>query len=183
MENDRLRLINALSDFIDPLPSQYCKIHTRAALSKPDILSLAASELLNQIDLESIDLVGTQEVAGIPLVVSLSLLSARTSIYSLNWFSVSQAIARGANDPSIAGSVMLGADVVLVDDTVLTGYSMIKAHLAVTRAGMNVKQILVLVDESIDQKGIKNIEKNAKCPVSAILTFDEIVASVQKKKS
>jgi orotate phosphoribosyltransferase len=116
-----------------------------------------------------------------PIAMSTCQASAATG-REVRWFSVRKDAKGHGQQKLIEGHVEKGQRVAVVDDVVTSGMSTIKAIRACRASGLDVVQVIVLVDRE-QSGGLQNIrdEAGAGVPVVAILRKSEIKAEWQKR--
>ncbi|MCL0038108.1 orotate phosphoribosyltransferase [Thermodesulfovibrionales bacterium] len=81
----------------------------------------------------------------------------------------------------IEGNVEEGDNVIIVEDIVTTGISVIKAIEAAVRHGLNIAAVIILVDRC-EQNGRQNIEATG-YPVYSILTINDLLPACSGRLS
>lgn len=142
----------------------------RAALSRPYILQCVCAEMSQRM-LPSIEAVGGLTMGADPLAVGLSLVHA---FPATRWFSVRKQPKAHGKGRLIEGAVEPGMKVCVVDDVATTGGSTIQAIEACHNFGLEVAQVIVVVDR--ESGGLDNIRQHvpATCWVSGLYTKSEI---------
>lgn len=148
-----------------------CKL----ALSQP-----AAMASLGRVFLASIKVpaaaIGGLTMGSDPIAMSASQASFGTAT-PLRWFTVRKEAKGHGQKKLVEGSVKPGESVVVVDDVCTTGGSTVKAIEAAREFGLQVAQVIVLVDRE-QSDGIANIQRAAGdgVDVSAIFTKSQVKA-------
>jgi orotate phosphoribosyltransferase len=111
-----------------------------------------------------------------PIAMSTSQASYGTK-RPLRWFTVRKEAKGHGQKKLVEGSVKPGESVVVVDDVCTTGGSTVKAIEAARDFGLEVSQVIVLVDRE-QSDGIANIRKaaGAGIDVSAVFTKSQVKA-------
>lgn len=102
-----------------------------------------------------------------------------SSIYTVapvNSFSIRKEVKDHGVPNWIEGEVPKGAKVVIVDDVVTTGGSIIKAISRAENSFLKVIKIIILVDRQ--EGGLENIKGAVDVPVEAIITIEELMSQV-----
>ncbi len=109
-----------------------------------------------------------------PIAISTATASARTS-REICWFSVRKDRKGHGRGRLIEGDVKAGFEVAVVDDVVTTGGSTIEAIEKCREAGLQIVQVLVLVDREQDA-GMEKIRMalGGDVPVVALFTKSEV---------
>lgn len=148
-------------------------IDCRSALGDPKVLYAAAAAIYNELDMEKVERIAGVAYGGLSLSIGASLLSfARgTPIGALGIRKTAKKHGMGL---TVEGGYMAFDNVCIVDDVCTTGQSLLTAIDTVKAAGLQVVQVITLVDRQLG--GLCEIERllpDAK--VSAIFTKDELV--------
>jgi orotate phosphoribosyltransferase len=119
----------------------------QTTLSNPHALTLAAGLILDRMRAlpQRVDAVGGLTAGADPLVVATSLVALRQG-WKLPGFFVRDEQKTHGTERVIEGSVTDGMNVVIVDDVITTGRSVMKAIRPVEKQGARVLQVLILVD-------------------------------------
>lgn len=125
----------------------------RLALSEPMVLSGVVKTLIPWVD-PRVKAVGGLTMGADPIAVGLSLKGIGMG-RMLRWFSVRKEPKAHGGGRQIEGSVSPGDIVTVLEDTVTTGASTIKAIRACRAAELEVLQVIALVDR--EQGGMKAI--------------------------
>jgi orotate phosphoribosyltransferase len=141
-------------------------------LSSPHALSLAARILLDRInDLPGrIDAVGGLTSGADPLVVSVSLLAYREGRVLPGFFVRDEQKSHGT-EHVIEGTVTDGMKVVILDDVITTGGSVMKAIKPVEKQGATIAYIFILVDR--EEGGIEALREQG-YKVEPVFRFSEL---------
>ena len=144
-------------------------------LSDPRALRLASEVLLARIDAlgTSVDAVGGLTSGADPLIIATSLLALERGRTIPGFFVRATQKAHG-REQAIEGSVTAGMSVVILDDVITKGTSVIKAIEPVERVGARVVGVVVLVDR--EEGGVARLAELGHA-VDAIFTHSELIAS------
>jgi orotate phosphoribosyltransferase len=146
-----------------------CKL----ALSHPRAMAALGSVILNSV-LREVVAIGGLTMGADPIAMSTCQASAATD-HQIRWFVVRKDRKAHGQKKLIEGDVERGARVAVVDDVVTSGKSTIQAIEACREFGLNIAQVIVLVDrEQMD--GFENIKRAAgpDVTVTAIYRKSEI---------
>jgi orotate phosphoribosyltransferase len=116
--------------------------------------------------------------------IAISTAAASADGRALRWFSVRKEAKEHGRKKLIEGDVTSGAKVVVVDDVVTSGGSTIQAIQKCRDGGLEVLQVLVLVDREEDG-GIARIEGEAGAGVRvrAIFRKSEVRAAWEAQQA
>jgi len=144
-------------------------------LSDPRALRLASEVLLARIDALGVrvDAVGGLTSGADPLIIATSLLALERG-RTLPGFFVRASQKSHGREQAIEGSVTAGMSVVILDDVITKGTSVIRAIEPVEAVGARVVGVMVLVDR--EEGGVKRLAELGRA-VEAIFTHSELVAS------
>lgn len=148
-----------------------CKL----ALSQPAAMASLGRVFLASIKVPAVA-IGGLTMGSDPIAMSTSQASYGTET-PLRWFTVRKEAKGHGQKKLVEGSVKPGESVVVVDDVCTTGGSTVKAIEAARDFGLQVAQVVVLVDRE-QSDGIANI-RNAAGPgvdVSAVFTKSQVKA-------
>jgi orotate phosphoribosyltransferase len=148
-----------------------CKL----ALSRPAAILALGDVFLGRLN-ERVVAIGGLTMGSDPIAISTSLASARTGA-DIRWFTVRKEPKAHGQKKLIEGFVERGECVAVVDDVVTSGESTVKAIKACTDFGLEVAQVIVLVDRE-QMNGMDNIRSAAgpTVHVSAVFTKSEVKA-------
>lgn len=108
-----------------------------------------------------------------PIAQAVAMVSEGTRD-SLNAFSVRKAPKDHGTSRLIEGFARTGMRVAIVDDVITTGGSVIQAIRSCKEAGLEIVQVIVLVDR--EEGGLANIqEKVPNVPVSSLFTYSDLM--------
>jgi orotate phosphoribosyltransferase len=116
----------------------------KAITLSPDGAYLAAKAMLDKIDLFNTDAIGGLELGATPLVGAMAVLCRK---FPVTFFIVRKMAKTHGERKLIEGpGLRPGARVVVIDDVVTSGMSVMQAVDAVWAQGANVTKVVVLVD-------------------------------------
>ena len=146
-----------------------CKL----ALSQPTAMASLGKVFLSTVKAPVVA-IGGLTMGSDPIAMSTSQESSGTE-RPLRWFTVRKEAKGHGQKKLVEGSVKPGESVVVVDDVCTTGGSTVKAIEAARDFGLNVAQVIVLVDRE-QSDGIANIQRAAGpgVEVSAIFTKTQV---------
>jgi len=155
-------------------PSSYYFDLKLTTLSSPFALSLAARLLLDKINAlsEPVDAIGGLTSGADPLTIAVSLLAFREGRTLPAFFVRDEQKAHGTQR-DIEGIVEDGMSVVILDDVMTTGNSVLKAIKPVEKRGARVVHIFVLVDR--EEGGIAFLREQ-KYKVDPVFTYGELIS-------
>jgi len=152
-------------------------IDCRKALSVPPSVVMTGVLLLPMIN-DGVSAIGGLTMGADPISFSVSCCSSLSFFNNrrgaLSWFSIRKQQKGHGQRKMIEGNIYAGQCVAIVDDVATTGSSTIEAFQKASEFGLNVMQIIVLVDR--EQGGIENIMRAVpgNIPVKAVFTMSEI---------
>jgi orotate phosphoribosyltransferase len=151
----------------------------KMALSHADALPALGRLFLSQVHPRAFA-VGGLTMGADPIALATAQVSAGGR--GLRWFSVRKEPKKHGRRKLIEGDVPAGA-VVVVDDVVTTGGSTIDAIKKARADGLDIVQVLVLVDRE-EEGGLDRIraEAGASVPVAAIFKKSEIRAEWERQR-
>ena len=146
-----------------------CKL----ALSQPGAVVALGQVFLSSLQL-GVTAIGGLTMGSDPIAIGTAYASASTG-RQVRWFAVRKEPKVHGQKKLIEGSVSDGDQIAVVDDVVTSGSSTIKAIEACKQSGLNVVQIIALVDRQ-QADGLEKIRRAAGhgVPVSAIFTMRQI---------
>jgi orotate phosphoribosyltransferase len=152
----------------------------KMALSHAEALPSLGKVFLAVLDERAVG-IGGLTMGADPIAISTAAASAGGR--SLCWFSVRKEAKEHGRKKLIEGDVPPNAKVVVVDDVVTSGGSTIQAIQKCRDGGLQVVQVLVLVDREEDG-GLARIEGEAGAgvPVRAIFKKSEIRAAWEARR-
>ncbi|HTQ06303.1 MAG TPA: orotate phosphoribosyltransferase [Polyangiaceae bacterium] len=148
-----------------------CKL----ALSQPAAMASLGRVFLASIKVPAVA-IGGLTMGSDPIAMSTSQASYGSAT-PLRWFTVRKEAKGHGQKKLVEGSVKPGESVVVVDDVCTTGGSTVKAIEAARDFGLQVAQVIVLVDRE-QSDGIANIQRAAGdgVGVSAVFTKSQVKA-------
>ena len=154
--------------------SQYYYDLKLTTLSNPYALSLAAEILLDRIAAlpDRVDAVGGLTSGADPLVVAVSLLAIKQERRLPGFFVREKPKAHGT-ERVIEGVVEKGMNVVILDDVITQGHSVLKAIKGAEEQGAHVVSVLILVDR--EEGGVKFLRDQG-YNVEPMFTHTELVS-------
>jgi orotate phosphoribosyltransferase len=141
-----------------------CKL----ALSQPAAMAALGRVILERLS-TPVAAIGGLTMGADPIAMSTSQASFGTE-RPLRWFTVRKEAKGHGQKKLVEGSVKPGESVVVVDDVCTTGGSTVKAIEAARDFGLNVLQVIVLVDRE-QSDGIANIQRAAGPDVEVTAVF------------
>jgi orotate phosphoribosyltransferase len=139
----------------------------RSALSDPKVLTNAAGTILEVLD-PSVEAVGGLTFGADPLAVGTSLMSGICEKKYVRWFSVRKEAKAHGTGRRIEGFLRQRAKVAILEDVSTTGASAISAIRASYAAGMEVVQVITLVNRGGVQRELLNQ------PTLVIIEFGDV---------
>ncbi len=127
-------------------------------------LKLISWSIIDNIDTFAVDTIGGPAYGGIPLVSGVLTLVQ----YPLKGFFFRKELKEHRKKELVEGYLEKGSNVILVEDVVTTGKSLIKVIEAVEAKGCNIVQLISVVDRS-QGKSLFDI------PFKSILKIEEIL--------
>jgi len=156
--------------------SQYY-VNCKPTVLDPYGMNLVGHLVFEKIDNQAVSAVGGLTFGADPIAVATSFVSGLNN-QPIKAFSVRKQQKDHGMIRWIEGDVQKGERVAIVEDVVTTGGSTIKAIERVRSEGLEVAQVIVLVDRQ--EGGIDNI-KTLVDRVDAIVTRTELMAYIQKE--
>lgn len=144
----------------------------KKALSHPDALATLGRLFAARLQPKVIA-VGGLTMGADPIAISVAL-ETRSSSRPRRWFSVRKTPKSHGQRRLVEGDVRPGNAVAVVDDVVTAGGSTITAVQCCKDAGLNVVQVLVLVDRQAGGLDAIRGEVGGGVPVDAVFTKSEI---------
>ncbi len=141
-----------------------CKL----ALSQPAAMAVLGRVILSRLK-TPVAAIGGLTMGADPIAMSTSQASFGTE-RPLRWFTVRKEAKGHGQKKLVEGSVKPGEAVVVVDDVCTTGGSTVRAIEAARDFGLNVLQVIVLVDRE-QSDGIANIQRAAGPDVEVTAVF------------
>ena len=146
----------------------------RTTLSDPKALELASVLLLDRINALGvhIDAIGGLTSGADPLIVATSLMALKSGQILPGFFVRDEQKLHGTEE-LIAGIVTEGMNVVILDDVITRGKSVLKAIEPVEKIGAHVVHVLILVDR--EEGGIEFLASKGH-KAEPIFTYTELIA-------
>ena len=152
----------------------------KMALSQPAAM-VALGEVVHAALLPGVVAVGGLTMGSDPIANATCQHSAGTD-QPVRWFSVPKDAKAHGRKKRIEGDVSPGQRVAVVDDVVTAGGSVLQAVQACTEFGLEVAQVIVLVDREQDE-GMRRVREGAGgAPVTAVFTKSEIRAAWARRR-
>ena len=107
---------------------------------------LAGTAILERLD-STVQAIGGMTMGADPLAIATAMLAARAG-RELRAFSVRKETKAHGTGGRLVGPVQIGDAVAICDDTVTTGGAVFETLDVLARAGINARQVVVLVDRS-----------------------------------
>lgn len=151
---------------------------------KPTVMSSYGMFLVGYLMFEQIKDLDISSIGGLTFgadpIAAVTAFSSRLNGRRINYFSVRKNKKKHGALRWIEGDVNPGDNVVIVDDVVTTGRSVIKAISKSYLHGLDIRKVIVLVDRQEGgmkriQNKLVNLSRNVNVPkASAIVTLDEL---------
>lgn len=156
-------------------------VDCRALMAHPEARRLVAQLAYDALAQVEFDCLGGLEIGAIPIAVTISDFACAASPPKL-WrtFVVRKQAKDHGLGKLIEGSIHLGDRVLIVDDVLTSGGSLLKAVGAAREAGLQVDHALVIVDRQ-EQDGKARVEKE-RVQLRSLLTIQDLM-HVMKKSS
>ena len=155
-------------------------IDCRRVLSDPANCVLMAQASYALVASLGMTAVGGLVLGAVPLATSLAIVAYQMSDGRERWrtFMVRKEPKSYGLGNLIEGDLLAGDRVLIVDDVLTSGNSIVRAIESVTRAkrGVRVEHVLVLVDRQ-EQNGRQQLERGYGVRVHSVLTLDELKAA------
>ena len=152
----------------------------KQALGRAEVLPHVGALLLSYLR-ESVVAVGGLTMGADPLAIAASYASSSTS-RSVSWFSVRKQPKEHGKNRLIEGAVQKGSRVAILDDVVTTGGSTIQAIEKTRGEGLEVVQVLVLVDRENGGMAAIRDALGPDISLDALFTKSEIQAEVARQE-
>ena len=151
-------------------------VDCRALLARPDARWLVAQLACAAIRDLSLDAVGGLEIGAVPLATAISDYAFATQpSKTYDTFFVRKRTKDHGLGKRVEGAVKAGARVLVVDDVLTSGGSLLQALQAARDAHLHVSHALVIVDRQ-EQEGRQTIEAQGVSLIS-LLTMDDLKAA------
>ncbi len=161
-------------------------IDCRRFLSDPAHCVLIAEAAYSLVASLGITAVGGPVLGAVPLAISLAIVAHQISEGKAHWqtFMVRKEPKDYGLGNLIEGNLCTRDRVLIVDDVLTSGKSIVRAIEAVTQSDLDVSvdHVLVLVDRQ-EQNGRQQIEQQHGLQVHSVLTLEELKASQVALKS
>jgi orotate phosphoribosyltransferase len=141
-------------------------IDLRVLVSYPDALRQATAAYRTVIQPLAFDLLAATPLAGLPIGTALCLELNKPLIYPRK---TAKSYGTGKN---IEGRWSIGQTVLVVDDLITSGESILETIATVKSAGMKVHEAVVLVDR---RQGGREMLENQGYRVHAVLTLNQVL--------
>jgi orotate phosphoribosyltransferase len=153
----------------------------KMALSHGEALNALGALFLSHADERAVAVGGL--TMGSDPIAMLTSAASTSSKRSMRWFSVRKDAKEHGKKKVIEGDVTKGDPVIVVDDVATTGGSTIQAIEKCRAQGLNVVQVLVLVDR--EQGGMDNIREaaGAGVAVKAMFTKTEVRQEWERQRA
>lgn len=155
-------------------------VDCRALMAHPEARRLVAQLAYDGLVRVEFDCLGGLEIGAIPIAVTISDFACAASPPKI-WrtFVVRKQAKDHGLGKLIEGSIQPGDRVLIVDDVLTSGGSLLKAVRAARDAGLQVDHALVIVDRQ-EQGGKARIEKE-QVHLMSLLTIQDLVGVMQKQ--
>ena len=157
-------------------------VDCRALMAHPEARRLVAQLAYDALVQVEFDCLGGLEIGAIPIAVTISDFACAASPPKI-WrtFVVRKQAKDHGLGKLIEGSIHPGDRVLIVDDVLTSGGSLLKAVGAAREAGLQVDHALVIVDRQ-EQDGKARVEKE-RVQLRSLLTIQDLMHEVMKKSS
>lgn len=146
-------------------------IDLRVLVSHPDALRQVARAYATVLAKKKFDLLAAYPYAGLPIGVAISLEMNVPLIYPRK---TGKSYGTGKQ---IEGQWEVGQRVILIEDLITSGKSIMEAIAALKAAGLQAKESLVLIDRQ--QDGVKTLREQGH-KVESIMTLTDMLAFLEK---
>lgn len=146
-------------------------IDLRVLVSYPEALRMVAQAYAAILDDLEFDILSAYPYAGLPLGVAISLEMNKPLIYPRKEL---KSYGTGKN---VEGVWSIGQRVVLIEDLITSGKSIIEAFASLKAAGLQVQEAVVLIDRQ--QGGIQTLAKQG-VTVHSIMTMTHMLAHLER---
>ncbi len=157
-------------------------VDCRALMAHPEARRLVAQLAYDALVQVEFDCLGGLEIGAIPIAVTISDFACAASPPKI-WrtFVVRKQAKDHGLGKLIEGSIHPGDRVLIVDDVLTSGGSLLKAVGAAREGGLQVDHALVIVDRQ-EQDGKARVEKE-RVQLRSLLTIQDLMHVVMKKSS
>ncbi len=146
-------------------------IDLRVLVSYPTVLKQVARAYAAILKPLKFDLLGAYPYAGLPLGVAISLELEIPLIYPR------KEVKGHGTGKHVEGVWEIGQSVVLIEDLITSGKSIVEAFSALKAAGLQVQDVVVLIDR---QQGGTAILAQQGIQVRPIMTLTQLLASLER---
>lgn len=137
----------------------------------PEGAYIIANIILEQLEGQSIDAVGGPSIGADPIVGAVVTLSAERQ-HQLRGFIIRKQTKMHGKQQQIEGPLKVGDRVVVIEDVLTTGASVLRAIQAIEEYGCQVIGVIVIVDR---QENGKQLVERCGYPVWAIITHKDLM--------
>jgi orotate phosphoribosyltransferase len=145
-------------------------VDCKPTMHDPEGKELIGNIIFDLIKNEGVDAVGGLTMGADPIAISASLISYQKKM-PIKSFSVRKDLKDHGTKKRIEGDMHPGERVVIVDDVITTGGSVIDAIIAVQEYGLEIVKVIVLVDR--EEGGREKIE-NFVPRVESVFTLSQL---------
>ncbi|NOY98225.1 MAG: orotate phosphoribosyltransferase [Chloroflexi bacterium] len=146
-------------------------IDLRRVIASPELLAQVAAAYLPLLEKLAFDRLAGLPYAAIPIATAISLAGNYPMIYPR------KEVKTYGTKAQIEGEYHAGETIAVIDDLATTGGSKFEAIEKLTRVGLAVKDVVVLVDR---QSGAKEALAEAGYTLHAVLTMSEMLEHWEK---
>jgi len=147
-----------------------CYIDGKLITCDPEGLYLTGKIILSMLGQEKIDAIGGMTLGADPIASAVGVISYLEK-RPIKVFIVRSVQKDHGMGKLIEGHLQKGWNVVVVDDVVTTGGSVLRAIKAVEEAGGNVKKVIAIVDRL---EGAREALAEKNIPLQSIFTKDDV---------
>ncbi len=141
--------------------------------------ALLLGELIyNLVDIGRCDAIGGIEIGAVPLIAATCVIASQNN-HHLDGLIVRKKIKKYGTAKLIDGSIYSGHRVLIVDDVVSAGKSVMRAVKAFREAELHVVSVVAVVDRDM---GAKKLFLKEEIPYFSILDIKEIMNDSQREK-
>jgi len=155
-----------------------CYIDGKLITCDPEGIYLVSKIILSMIKDEEIDAIGGMTMGADPIAAGVAVLSYLEN-RPIKAFIVRTAQKDHGMGKLIEGHIQKGWSVLIVDDVITTGGSVLKAIKAVEEVGAVVKKVIAIVDRL---EGAREALAEKNIPLQSIFTKDDVDFSCMLKK-
>lgn len=145
-------------------------IDLRLLISRPDVLRLAARTYASLLDSVAYDLLGAIPYGGLPIGTAIALETGKPLIFPR------KAAKSYGTGKTIEGRWTIGQKVVIIEDLVTTGESALGGVAILKAAGLQVSDIVVLLDR---QQGAKATIAERGYNLHSVLNLDQMLVILE----